>query len=326
MKIQKQLVLALLAGSALLSFTAHATQTGATHYISGEFADFATTVPTKPGWVLGNFTLNYNDGDFNASKGLPFGRLIAFNATVNMTAEVPLIMYAYPVDWLGATWASGVGVPFVWTRVKASGTVDRDGTPHSGTVEQTANDLGDIQLIPVMAGWTNGDFKFDTLLNVFAPTGSYNQDDLANCGLGYWTITPMAVVSWVSSKIGTEASVFTGFDFNTDNTDAHYRSGNLFHVDATVAQHFPLFGGFAGAGATAFWMRQISNDRNDFGPLVKQTVGGFVLNSYGIGPTISYAHPIGKHTIVFDASWLPQTYADNTTKGNFFWAKVMFAF
>lgn len=320
----KALAFSLILAAVVPSFGA---QTGATHYISGEFADFATTVPTKPGWVFGNFTLNYNDGDFNASKGLPLGRLIALDATVNMTADVPMAMYAYPVDWLGATWASGVAVPFVWTRVKAAGTLEKDGTTlHGGATEQSTSGLGDIQLIPVMAGWTNGDFKINTLLNVWAPTGDYNQDNLANCGLGYWTITPMVGISWLSSKIGTEASLFTGVDFNTDNTDAHYKSGNIFHVDATVAQHFPLFGGFAGAGATAFWMRQISNDRNDLGPIAKQAVGGFNLNSYGVGPTVSYAHPIGKHAIVFDASWLPQTYADNTTKGDIFWAKLMFAF
>lgn len=303
-----------------------ATQTGASHYISGQFSDFSTTVPTAPGWVFGNFVLNYNDGDFNAAKGLPFGRFLGLNVTVNMTAEVPMAMYAYPVDWLGATWGSGVAIPLVWTRVKASGTIDKNGVPSSVTKEQTANGLGDIQLIPVMAGWTNGDFKVNALLNIWAPTGDYNQDNLANCGLGYWTFTPMLGVSWLSSKIGTEVSVFTGVDFNTENTDANYKSGNLFHVDATVAQHFPLLGGFAGVGATAFWMRQISNDHNDFGPVLKNQLGGFMMNSYGVGPTASYAHPIGKHTLLFDASWLPQTHTDNTTKGDFFWAKLMFVF
>ena len=42
-------------------------------------------------------------------------------------------------------------------------------------------------------------------------------------------------------------------DFNTENTDANYQSGDIFHVDATVAQHLPLFGGFAGVGANAFY-------------------------------------------------------------------------
>lgn len=322
MKQSKALILLITAISLLITATSsRATQGGATHYVSGEFTDFSTTVPTAPGWVFGNFVVNYNDGDYSKPQGLPFGHEIGLNTTVNMTAEVPLVMYAYPTDFLGATWASGAGIPFSWVRVKAKGTIDNNGVTHNITREQSTSGLGDIQLLPIMAGWTNGDFKYDFVMNVWAPTGDYNKDELANCGLGYWTFTPMLAVSWLSSKIGTEVSVFTGVDFNTENTEADYQSGNLFHVDATVAQHFPLFGGFAGAGASGFWMKQISNDSGDGAKL-----GGFQLQSYGIGPTISYAHKVGDSDLIFDASWLPQTHTDNTTKGSFLWVKAMLVF
>lgn len=323
----KKIVL-ITACAAALAFhvNVQAEQGGTGHWASGQFNDFATTVPTAPGWIFGNFVMNYHDGTLSASKNLPFGSLIASGVTANMTAEVPLVMYAYPVDFLGGTIASGVGIPYVSLRVKARGTFDKNGAPLSATKEQSTSGLGDIQLLPIMAGWTNGDFKYDFVMNVWAPTGDYNKDNLANCGLGYWTFTPMVAVSWLSSQIGTEASIFTGVDFNTKNTDADYQSGNIFHVDATVAQHFPLFGGFAGAGASAFWVRQISNDSNNYGPIMKNALGGFMVNSYGVGPTISYAHKVGKSDLIFDATWLPQTHVDNTTKGDFIWAKIMLVF
>jgi hypothetical protein len=317
----KTLLFAAICAMAFTS-TIRAAQTGATHYVSGEFSDFSTTVPTAPGWVFGNIVANYNDGDYNASQGLPFGHGdVAVNVDVNLAVEAPLVMYAYPVDWLGATWASGGAVPFSWVDAKAQGTFDIRGVRISATKQQSASGLGDIQLLPIMAGWTNGDFKYDFVMNVWAPTGDYNKDNLANTSLGYWTFTPMLAASWLSRKIGTEVSIFTGVDFNTKNNDADYQSGNLFHVDATAAQHFPLFGGLAGVGATAFWMRQISNDTGSGAKL-----GGFQLDSYGVGPTLSYVHPIGEHTLVVTASWLPQTHAENTTKGNYLWIKAMFAF
>jgi hypothetical protein len=310
----------------LAATNAFAEQSGAGHWASGEFNDFSTTVPTAPGWVFGNFVLDYDNGEFSAKKFLPFGSVIASGVTVNMTAEVPLVMYAYPVDFFGGTLASGVGIPFTWVTVDAKGTFDRNGAPHSASKSQSASGLGDIQLLPVMAGWTNGDFKFDFVMNVWAPTGDYTKGDLANTGLGYWTFTPMVAVSWLSTKFGTEASVFSGVDFNTKNTDADYQSGNIFHIDGTVAQHLPLFGGIAGAGASAFWVRQISNDENNFGPVLKKALGGFLVNSYGVGPNISYAHNIGKSTLVLDATWLPQTHVENTTKGDFIWIKAMLVF
>ena len=172
-----------------------------------------------------------------------------------------------------------------------------------------------------MAAWTNGDFQLDAMFNVWTPNGKYDQNQLANLGLGYWTFEPMVAFSWISSKIGTEFSVFTALDFNTKNTDTDYQSGDIFHVDATLAQHLPLFGGLAGVGASAFYLKQITGDSGSGARL-----GGFEAESYGVGPTISYVHPVGKSTLALNGSWLPQLHTENTTKGDFFWFKVAVAF
>jgi hypothetical protein len=131
----------------------------------------------------------------------------------------------------------------------------------------------------------------------------------------------MLTLGWLSTKIGTELSIFTAVDFNTENTQADYQSGDIFHVDATLAQHLPLAGGIIGVGATAFYLRQITGDSGSGARL-----GSFEAESYGVGPTISYVHPIGKSTLVVDASWLPQLHNQNTTKGDFIWVKIGLAF
>lgn len=315
--MKTKIILSLIISASFLTRSSFAEQNGSGHYVSGTFLDFSSTVPTKPGWAFGNFLIDYNDGTFNGSKGLPFGGQVALNVKVNMQAEVPVVMYAYPLDFLGGTMASGVAVPLVSVNVKANVT---DGS-RLIYKDQSTSGLGDIQLMPLMAGWTNGDCKYDFIMNVYAPTGDYDKNQLANAGLNYWTFTPMVAFSWLSSKIGTEFSLFTGVDFNTENTDVDYQSGNIFHVDSTLAQHLPLFGGIAGAGVSAFYLKQFTGDSGSGAKL-----GGFEAESYGVGPTISYVHKVGKSDLVFDAAWLPQLHTEKTTKGDFFWVKVLLAF
>jgi len=265
--------------------------------------------------------MGYDHGTLSASKELPLSGVFGAGVTADLLAEVPLIIYAYPFSLQDITFSSGIGIPFVWADVKATATFDRNQVQLSTGKKQSVSGLGDIQLMPIMATWTNGDFKLGGLFNIWAPSGDYKSGQLANPGLGYWTFEPMLAFSWLSSKIGTEFSAFAGVDFNTKNDTIDYQSGDIFHVDATLAQHLPLLGGFVGAGATAFYLKQISGDNGSGARL-----GSFEAESYGVGPTVSYVHPIGKSTLVVDGSWLPQLHSDNTTKGNYWWVKLTLAF
>jgi hypothetical protein len=319
--MKKIILTAITAGILSFAFTARATEGGTTHYVSGEYSDFCGMPPTQPGFYAANYFLDYGNGEIGASKQLPLGGIFAAGVTANMQGEVPLAIYAYPLSLADITFSSGATFPIVWVDVKATATFNRDGTPRSGAVEQSANGLGDIQFMPIMAAWTNGDFTVGGLFNVWAPTGDFETGQLANPGLGYWTFEPMLAFSWLSTKIGTELSVFTGVDFNTKNTTSDYQSGDIFHVDATLAQHLPLFGGVAGAGASAFYLKQITGDSGSGARL-----GSFEAESYGVGPTVSYVHKIGTSELIVDGSWLPQLHTVNTTKGNFFWAKITMTF
>ena len=305
----------------LPAFNLRAEEGGSGHYISGEYSDFCGTPPSQPGFYIANYFLDYGDGELGGNKQLPLGGIFAAGVTANMQAEVPVGIYAYPFNLYDITFSSGIGVPVVWVDVKATATFNRDGTPRSAAVEQSASGLGDIQLMPIMAAWTNGDFTLGGMFNVWAPSGNYSTGQLANPGLGYWTFEPMLAFRWLSTKIGTEFSIFTAVDFNTENTHSDYQSGDIFHVDATLAQHLPLFGGIAGVGASAFYLNQITGDSGSGARL-----GSFEAESYGVGPTVSYVHKIGKSDLIVDGSWLPQLHTVNTTKGNYFWAKITVTF
>ena len=225
------------------------------------------------------------------------------------------------MDFFGGTLSSGVSVPFQWLTIEAKATFSTPNNQISGSRKQSVSGLGDIEFMPLMVAWTNGNFSFNGMFNVWAPTGSYDQNDLANLGLGYWTFEPMVAASWISSKIGTEVTLFAALNFNTENTEADYQSGDILHFDATVAQHLPMFGGLVGVGASAFYLKQITGDSGSGAQL-----GGFEVETYGVGPTISYVHPLGKSMLVADASWLPQLHSENTTKGDYYWLRLAVAF
>jgi len=319
----KHRILTLLGACAgALAFTAHASQSGTTHYFSGSYADFTSMPPAVPGFYVLNYFMYYNDAVFGGGKELPYGRhFLAAGVHAEAQAECPTLIYAYPLNLNGVQFSSGVSIPFVWLDVKADATFSSPRGQRSVSIEQSVSGGGDVQLMPIMAAWTNGDFSLGGNFNVYTPSGHYETGKLATEGLGYWTFEPMLGFSWISSTIGTEFSLFTAADFNSENTKADYQSGSIFHVDATLAQHVPLFGGFLGVGASAFYLKQFTGDSGSGAAL-----GDFKMESYGVGPTASYVHQFGKSYVILNGSWLPQLHTENTTKGNFIWVKLTVTF
>jgi len=319
MKIK--LLVTSLACAVALATTIRAEQRGAGHTLPGMFTDFSTGLPSAEGWNFLNFALCYDNGRFGDQRGLPFGGSLALGVRVEDYVEAPAVLYAPPFQLLGGQPSIGVAVAYVWQQVRALGEVSTRVGDVSPGRSDWASGLGDLGLLPFNLGWTNTDLKYGIAPLIWAPSGEFDRSRLANPGLGYWTFTPMLYGSWLSSKIGTELTMFAGVDFNTKNNSADYQSGDVFHVDATLAQHLPLAGGFAGVGASVSYVKQFTGDSGSGAVL-----GSFEAESLAVGPTVSYAHKFGKTEAVLDFSFLPQIHAENTTKGNFFWVKVAVVF
>jgi hypothetical protein len=196
--------------------------------------------------------------------------------------------------------------------------------PITGNQRDTANGIGDLQILPLMLGWTNGDFKLGGQFGIYAPTGEFEKGALANLGKNYWTFEPGLNVSWLSSQLGTEASLFVGYDFSTRNDKTDYQSGDVIHLDATVAQHLPMLGGFAGVGANAFLYQQVTRDGGSGAVL-----GDFEGRTVGIGPVISYTTGIGRNQttdLVAEVKWLPELDVEKRLKGDTLWFKLALVF
>jgi hypothetical protein len=297
----------------------HAAEGGIGHYAPGAFADFGDMAPA-PG-VLGLMSwYNYYNGSAGAGKQFELGGIVAAKLSATSNLEMVGAGYTTPYGILGGKFSVAAFVPYLWVDVTGSITGPRGRT---FTRTDTADGVGDMAFVPFWLNWTSGDFKWGVQLDIYAPTGAYNIGKLANVGLNYWTFEPLASFSWVSKKIGLEFSTTAGFDFNTTNEATDYQSGDVFHIDTTLAEHLPLFGhGVIGIGANAFYWKQFTGDSGSGARL-----GSFETEMSGIGPVLSYiSPPICGHTLVAEVKWLPQIDTQKTLNGDYIWFKVGFVF
>ena len=322
MKTVKRMTLgALVAITILVPLSSHAEEGASGHYAPGAAASFIDTLPGKPGLAIANF-FNYYDGSASVSRQLsvPAGGLITASLDATAYSDTIVALYQTPLKLLGGYYAVGVAIPFVWVEAKGEITGPLGNTI---TKHDKASGIGDITLYPFMLGWTDlkGDLKYDVRLGIYAPTGDYDKGELANVGKNYWTFEPAVSLSYISSKIGLELSAFAGMDFNTKNAKTHYQTGTQFHLDLTVAEHLPLFGGVVGIGANGFYYQQISGDSGS-----GATLGDFKGRTVGIGPVLSYITKAWGKDLVAELKWLPEIDVKNRLEGDYIWFKLGMVF
>ncbi len=318
----KNNILISVAFSLALAATSRAEEGGSAHYMPGSMASFIDAFPGNPGSFTAMDFFTYYDASAAIGQGLPLGGLLTSGLDATVYANTVAGFYQAPWEVLGGGLAFGIAVPYVWIEVEGQAQrIGPDGVPGPVvSARDTANGIGDMTIIPFMLGWTNilPDLKLDSRLSVFAPTGDYDQGHLANVGKNYWTFEPGIMASWLSSKIGTEVSLYTGVDFNTRNDATDYTSGTSLHLDATVAQHLPLFGGFVGLGANGFYYKQLTGDSGSGARL-----GGLEGMTVGVGPVLSYVRPLRKTSLLLaEVKWLPELDVEKRMQGDFVWFKL----
>jgi hypothetical protein len=303
------------------AFAARADEGGISHYTPGQTASFIDALPGYPSLMYVNQFLYYH-GSAEAGRALPVLGTVALNLKNTTYADSSALVYESPLQVLGGKYTAAVAIPYVWSTSSIGVSLTtRGGRRIAAGKSDSVSGLGDIYFFPAALGWTNGDFKWDIRAGAYAPSGSFNRDQLANPGLGYWTFEPAVSFSWLSSKIGLETSVFSGVTINTKNTETDYQSGDVFHVDATIAEHVPFARGFLGLGANAWYYQQFTDDSGSGARL-----GSFKSRTVGIGPVLSYAHKFKRTQLAAEVKWLPDLEVKNRLKGDYVWFKLALVF
>jgi hypothetical protein len=300
----------------LFPLSAAATEGGTSHYLPGAVATLIDLAPTQPGWVVEPVYLHY-EGDAGTEKALPVAGLEALGLKANFDALLIGGFYTLDHKVLGAHYSVGAMLPYIWITAEAKiETVI--GNPR---VRDTKEGLGDVTLIPVMLGWKEDSWQYDLALSVYAPTGEYEVGRLANPGLNYWSINPIAGVAYSNPKTGFNAALHGGVMFNTENPDTDYRSGTLVHLEGSVQQLIPAGKGFLSLGLEGFWVEQVTADSGQ-----RPILGDFKGRTAGLGPVLGYVLPLGKQNFVTEVRWLRELDTRNRLEGDYVWLKLVYQF
>lgn len=264
----------------LSSTNLQAEEGGSGHYLPGSMASFMDGVASEPTFLL---RLNYVYYDGKADVNIPLGgnHVVDMEATSN---ALGLTAFWAP-EWgmIDDKWNFAMSATLPIVNMQVSGSVASLG------VSDELTKLGDIVLMPIMFNYkVNRDFNINTRVAFYAPTGDYEVGRLANTGKNFWTVEPTIGLMYFGKENGREASLFIGADFNEENDATHYKSGTQFHLDGTLAQHFPLQNGLAGVGVTAYYYNQITDDSGS-----GATLGAFRAKAAGVGPVLSYVSHSG---------------------------------
>ncbi len=301
------------------AIVAHAEEGGSGHYFPGSMASFMDGVSPTEALIVRLNILDY-DGSFDGDVPVPIAGLAALNVDVKSQA-IGLTGFWRPSLEIGENWSYAVSmtIPFVELTVDAD--VASPSFPQGPTVRRSDTDtgLGDLLLFPVMLNYTfSPSLSANFRLGIYAPTGDYQKGALANTGKNFWTVEPTAALMYLNPKTGLEASAFFGIDFNSENNATNYQSGEQAHIEGTLAQHFPLWGGGASAGVTGFWYKQISGDSGS-----GANFGDFKAKSLGIGPVISYSRKLSNSDLIAEFKWLHESNVERRAEGDTLFLKVM---
>jgi hypothetical protein len=214
------------------------------------------------------------------------------------------LLYMLDIEILGARYAFGAFIPFVHADIETG--------INLGSLRVSRQDdvfgLGDITLIPGILFWNKGNFHFTFAEYIITPTGSYDTDDLANTGLNYWTFDTNVAVTYLNEETGQDYSINIGYNYNTENPDTDYQTGQELHIDYMINQF--LSESWA-IGIQGFYYKQLTGDSGDGAIL-----GDFKAEAAGIGPAILWNTKVANQEVSFIVKWLHEYHAENRLEGD----------
>jgi hypothetical protein len=314
--------LAALVAGLVCTTSGQAEEGGSGHYMPGSMSSFIDSIPQVPSFLARLNVIAY-DGSADPTLTIPIARVLYTGIDATIMGYGLTMVWRPDIDLLGPGWsyAMSTTIPLITVDISAeAATPLRPG--RSIDLDDSETGLGDIIVQPVMVSRIlTPDFKINSRLTIYTPTGEYTAGKLANTGKNFWTFSPSVELMYFGQKNGIEASLFTGLDFNTENKDTDYTSGTQLHFDGTLAQHFPLWGGLAGAGINAYYYQQLNGDSGD-----GATLGDFKAMTTGLGPALSYSSKIGTHSVTGELKWLHEIETENRLEGDIIFFKLLVDF
>lgn len=244
---------------------------------------------------LGHYTGQYRDHNGHEIPDLK----------VNATFNALRYIYVSNHKIFGGDWGMHAIVPFAYQKLDIP-----------GLGGGSAFGLGDITLNPLIIGWhLPPDWHLVFGLDINLPTGKYDQNDPTDSiGANYFSFEPAVAFTYLNQS-GFEVSAKLMYNVKTENDDTNYQSGDDFHMDYLIGQHF----GPWTAGIGGYYLKQTSDDE-----LNGQKVGpdGRRGEVFAFGPAVKYDY----QGMSFIGTWNHETGAENRFEGDKFFFKFITAF
>ena len=288
-----------------------ASEAGLSVYLLGSQGPLAGILP-PPGTYFRN-DLHYYEAELSAK--VP-EKDVEIEADLRVFSDH--LRLTHVTDWtiLGANWGFGLVQPIVYAEASAD---IRQSIFRQEFDDESNFAPGDLTLTPIILGWHAEPLHVLTAFSVYVPTGQNSPSEDVNIGRNYIALDPTFGFTWLSPKRGHEISAFLGYTVNFENEDSRYRSGNAFHADAVLAQHFD--NGLS-LGVGGYYYKQITGDSGE-----GATFGDFKGRVYAAGPHIAYRGlNVGEAAINLQARYLREFAAKNRFEGDRFFLTVSLAF
>lgn len=277
----------------VLAGPAQAAESAGSSYTPGTYGDFTLNY-APPGLYVRENVIYYAGeiDDYPVAPGV--------EAKMDQTVWADLLVITYISDkkLLGGNYFCVFNIPYGFS-------ADLDVEVLGMNLEDSTSGLGDIQVVPLGLMWNSGYFHFTLSENIVLKSGEYNSNDLITIGRNYNSYETLLGVTWLHEKRGHEVSFLAGYMANQKNEATDYRTGNEFHVDATVAQYFSES---FGVGVVGYYYKQVTADASP--GLVNEYKG----EGLGVGPAVMWS-PAKDFQII--AKWINEVDAENRFQGDF---------
>jgi hypothetical protein len=272
-----------------LAFAAWAGPAGAvevvTPYLPGNSVGAPAGASPPPG-LYGVNSVDLVQGPFvdNNGNNVP-------GAKVSVAIEIPVLVYVPNFKLLGATYNVAVIQPYVQQTVSFAAAA---GGPGTGV----ENGLFNTIIVPANLSWMVAPGLFvSTGLGIYVPDGTYSSTGGHACASGpsvcraiglatisnnTWDFEPDVAISYLADGWNLTGKFI--LDFQTENDDTHYQSGNVFFFDWTAAHKFGKWE--AGIGGT--FIQQLNNDTCPSAACASPGFNGNQYSYIALGPVVSY--------------------------------------
>ena len=261
----------------------------------------AGVVPPEPVWVV-DVAEVYLDGSIGGGRQVPIAGQLSLGIEGEVAFTLATLLKVWdtgPGSW---NFASSITLPYIWTRVTATLV-----TPGAQAVEQQSHsDLFDLYFTPIVAGYHFSKTEHVALsFNVWAPTGSYDPNALANAGLNNWTFVPQVAYTKLWPETGVQFDAVAAVQFYTRNKETDYHNAPQFTLDLMALKRFES--GW-GAGLIVGTVQQIGKDSGE----IADRVNGFVGRDWVIGPIVTYDTKVdAKFPLSASLRWVPTVSSKN---------------